>query len=335
MANPSETKKTIAQQLLDLLPTVLPDEAVDAITGTELIARLRSAGLKGSTENSLRQYFSNLSSDPETPIAKVSKGHGYFKRAFSGNNGLGSQDAEASLKGPSEATGRDNQLEEKFRALFMRWVELEGTFPVLLEHTKGAKQVAGINKWKYPDVVTVKWNVNRSENGREFDHNVLDVMRGLGEQPFQITSTELKVEIRPATLREAFFQCVSNSKWAHVAQLVVATDIAEQLVVDELKRLGASYQVTVLSFGLSRKAIEDLPDASSLRRMSSADIDEVLKGISVKVIATGEDEEQLDWDQIRDLQKQLDELNHVLAWIAKCLKDGRAYNYEEWSKTLK
>jgi len=39
---------------------------------------------------------------------------------------------------------------------------------------------------------------------------MLQVRQGLGDQPFRIISTELKVDITSVSLREAFFQCVQR-----------------------------------------------------------------------------------------------------------------------------
>jgi hypothetical protein len=336
MAAPKIGGISLGTRLREALPNLLPPNPTDAITGTQIIEKLQSQGFSDYSENSLRQYLSDLSKDSTSPIAKVDKGHGYFGRDLSEVVG-----SKTSLKSVTPASvskdhsARDFQLEEKFRSLFMRWSELEGRSPVHLEHTRSAKQLAGINKWKFPDVIDVEWKVPLDENGKDFIKNILDVMRGLGEQPFKITSTELKVEVRASTLREIFFQCVSNSRWAHAAQLVVASDIQEQLVVDELKRLGSSYRISVLSFGLSSDKLEKMPPAGEILDMAQGQLEELLNGVQVKVIATGEEQEQLDWDQLRDLQNQISDIDDILAWIARCLNDGRAYSFKRWQKSLK
>jgi hypothetical protein len=113
---------------------------------------------------------------------------------------------------------------------------------MIVEHTKGLRQRAGINKWKFPDVVLLRWEVGSvTDRGFRLDKDLLEVKRSLGEQPFRLTSAELKVELTASTLRESFFQCVSNSKWAHTAQLTVANRLIDEVVVEELRRLGASY----------------------------------------------------------------------------------------------
>jgi len=330
MAAETKKQKTYKHQILELLPSILPQSPSDALTGTQLIVKLRQKGLKGSTDNSLHAWFSAFAKDPTTPIARVANGHGYFLRPeLSGSfSSTGTETAQ-------ESAGRDFQAEEKFRALYLKWCESRGELPVLLNHNESAKKAAGLNKWKFPDVVTVRWDVLHDDDEGEFDENTLDVMRGLGEPPFDLISTELKVDLRAANLRESFFQCVSNSKWANVSQLVVAGPISDQSVVEELARLGSSYEVDVLSFGLSHEQFKSLPTADKIRAMSNKDADALLQNVTVAGIATGAASTPIDWEQLRDLQKQHRSINEILEWVAKCLKDKRPYSFDTWSKTFK
>jgi hypothetical protein len=106
-----------------------------------------------------------------------------------------------------------------------------------IEHTKGARQPAGVNKWKFSDVVVLDWDVGEQrEDAFVLDRALLEVKRSLGEQPFRLSSVELKVELVLNNFREHFFQCVSNSKWAHMAHLVVASPISDALLATELRR---------------------------------------------------------------------------------------------------
>jgi hypothetical protein len=319
----------VKHQLLALFPKVLPKSPAAAVTGTELIQRLREAGLKGSTEKSLRSWFSGFANDPGSPIARVAHGNGYYLRE------LFDRSVEADDSVPSaDSSARDQQLEEKFRALYMKWCEGKGQFPVLLNHNEGARRAAGLNRWKYPDVISVKWEVLHPDNREMFDENAFDVMRGLGEPPFEIISAELKVELTSATVRPAFFQCVSNSRWAHEAQLVVAS-ISDDKIVAELRRLGPSYHINVLTFGLSPDALQRLPNADKIRGMTTADVDGLLRDVSVNEIAASTSDEQIDWDQLRDLQNQHDSIDDILEWIGRCLKDKQPHSFETWARNLK
>jgi hypothetical protein len=311
---------SIRDELLRILPEVLPESPEEAIWGTRLAEGLRSRGLDEKI-STLTQTLSDMSRDPTSPIAKVVGRHGYYLRP-----------RQAAVETPVAVAEPENrrasQPEEKFRSLFMRWVEQDQQLPWHLEHTQAAKQQAGLNKWKYPDVLAVNWAV-LSDDGR-LDEAMLQVRQGLGDQPFRIISTELKVDITSGSLREAFFQCVSNSRWAHSAQLAIARKISDDRVVEELKRLGTSYDVSVVSFGLSPETIDGLPPADRLLAMSDDEVEILLQDIKVETIASGQERDALDWEHIRDLQTQHPDIKAFFEWIAKCLDHKRAYARKAW-----
>lgn len=118
----------------------------------------------------------------------------------------------------------------------------------------------------------LEWDVGEAKDaGFRLDPDLLEVKRSLGEQPFRLSSIELKVELSLADFRAAFFQCVSNSKWAHHAVLAVAAKIADKTLAEELRRLGSSYDVTVLTYGIAREALTDLPSASAILKMGEGE----------------------------------------------------------------
>jgi hypothetical protein len=160
---------------------------------------------------------------------------------------------------------------------------------------------------------------------------VLDVRRSLGEQPFKLSSTELKVDVTSATLRSLFFQCVSNSRWAHAAQLVVASDIIDEAPANELRRLGASYGVSVMTFSLTAADLDRLPGANLI---SSADEVESKLGrpLSVTNIVTAAEKDFLDWEHIKDMQDQHEDFTRIFRWISKSISDCRPHTFLYWLK---
>jgi hypothetical protein len=73
-------KATLWEQLNKIFPEVLPTEAPKAINGTQLIALVKPKLVGDFTENAIRGYFSFMSKDPSTTIAKKSDGQGYYLR---------------------------------------------------------------------------------------------------------------------------------------------------------------------------------------------------------------------------------------------------------------
>lgn len=321
---------SLRDDLNDLLPQVLPQSPEQAFWGTELVEVLRKQGV-AAPEQTLRQYFSNMSRDPTSAIAKVVGGHGYYLRPTEILEAPTATPGTTPVANPAAGVapgGRTGQREEKFRSLFMRWAQQEQQLPMHLEHTQAVRQQAGINKWKYPDVVSVKWGVLKDDGG--LDKDLLQVRQGLGDQPFRIYSTELKVDVTPSSLREIFFQCVSNSRWAHGAQLAIASKISDDKVAEELKRLGTSYDVSVVSFGLSPEYLEQLPSAETLLAAPDEQIEKLLAEVRYETIASGEERDSLDWEHIRDLQNQHPAMIDFFSWIARCLKDGQAHSRAAW-----
>ncbi|HYG63071.1 MAG TPA: hypothetical protein VEL74_10855 [Thermoanaerobaculia bacterium] len=329
---------TLREQLTKILPSVLPDRAEDAINGTDLLATVRGKLDGDYSEASVRTHFSVMSADPTSPIAKVDQGHGYYRRSL-GTTAAAIPIDEGGAKSVTEEAAeeflgqRASQREEKFRSIYMRYAEITNQFPMHVEHTKGARQRAGVNKWKFPDVVVLRWEVGEvSDAGFRLAREVLEVKKSLGEQPFKLISSELKVELAIGSFREAFFQCVSNSKWAHSAQLAVAAKINDESLAEELRRLGTSYDVSVVSYGLEPEYLDSLPPADKILKMQTGDFEAIAANVAVTRVATGRDRETLDWEHLRDLRAQSEEFSNLFRWTAYCLEKKSPYRYEDWEK---
>lgn len=322
---------TLWEQLNRLFPEVLSPEPREAINGTKLLEKVRNC-LEGEySENSIRQHFSEMSQDPTSSIAKVADGHGYYLRKPENRESLAGPIAAEPVKA---SEGREVQLEEKFRSIFMRHSERSNLFPMHVEHTRASSRAAGINRWKFPDVVLLGWGVGEMiDQGYRLDPNLLTVKMSLGEQPFSLHSIELKVSLAMSTFRENFFQCVSNSKWAHGASLAIANTIDDSTLSDELRRLGASYDISVLSYGLSSEFLESLPSASEIRNMTDAEFDDrITVNITLQRISTGKERTSLDWEHIRDLRSLSPEFRLLFEWVAYCLAQKRAYTFMNFNQ---
>jgi hypothetical protein len=325
---------TLWEQLNRVYPEVLSPESKDAINGTKLLEKVRGRLDKDYTENTIRQHFSEMSQDPTSSIARVADRQGYFLRRAENREVVEPPKASEAPTSAAASEGRESQLEEKFRSIFMRYSERSNLFPMHVEHTHAARRAEGINKWKFPDVVLLGWGVGKlTDQGYRLDPNLLAVKMSLGEQPFSLQSIELKVPLSASTFRENFFQCVSNSKWADSATLAVANSIDDSTLSEELRRLGASYDVSVVSYGLSSEFLESLPNASDIRKMTDVDFDDrIAPRISLQRISSGKDREALDWGHIDDLSNLSPEFKLLFEWVAHCLSQKRAYSFEDFQK---
>jgi hypothetical protein len=341
-ANGGLLVSTLRAQLNELFPEVLSSEPARAINGTDLLEKVRPRLTGDYAENSIRQHFSVMSQDPTSSIAKVTDGHGYYLRLNKDRADAQPSDQAAAGQATAEVAApfgaRDLQLEEKFRAIFIRHSELANQrFPMHVEHTRAARRESGVNQWKFPDVVLLGWEVGElTDQGFRLDPNLLAVKTSLGEPPFFLESVELKVDVSLPTFRENFFQCVSNSKWAHGALLAIANNITDKTLNDELRRLGASYDVSVVTYGLSSEFLQSLPSAVDILNMTAADFDGRVAGhISPVRISTGKERASLDWEHISDLRSLSPEFRWLFEWIAYCLSLRRAYSFPDFQQIQK
>jgi hypothetical protein len=316
-----------------MLPTILPSKPEDSLNGMEVLRRLRnkySHDLEEYTDATIRVHLSVISSEPNSVIAKFEGGHGYYARNSKPINEFMPK-SDHSVQKPEESQPRQLQREEKFRSIYIRYAMLNNEFPMYIDHTHASRQSEGLNHWRFPDVVNLQWDVAIASNtGFQLAKDLFEVKRGLGEPPFTLKSVELKVSAIGSSLREAFFQTVSNSKWAHEAQLVFANQITDTILADELRRLGKSYDISILSYGLTNEYIDMLPSADVILRMDDSQFEQVASNVRITHLASARKSEVLDWEAIRDLRLQLHDFSDLFAWIAYCLEKRTPYRYEDF-----
>ncbi len=128
-----------------------------------------------------------------------------------------------------------------------------------IHHEKSAKKGQKHNQWLHPDIVgfsltTQGWNAP-----------VVQLAQSSGVIAAKLYSFELKVAIDFTTLREYFFQAVSNSSWAHEGYLVVAEIEEYPVFWDELKRLSQSFGIGVIHLDTARFEDSDILLAATER----------------------------------------------------------------------
>ncbi len=321
--------------LREKLPELLSPDPKKPVFGTYIVEKILKVTGDRYTRGSIRSAITRLSQDTTSPIARVDDGYGYYRRLIDSTIDDESEDEYAepnSAKESTDAGGRQYQREEKFRRLYMRFVERERELTMYVDHTKSTRRrPAGINKWKFPDVVHVQWDLDGDDEHEErLDGNVLVVKRSLGEEPFVITSVELKVEVSAGNVREAFFQCVSNSKWAHNAVLAVASTVTDSAIANELRRLGKSYGVSVVSFGLDVDYLDELPLADMIANGPDKDFDRIIADMNVERIVDGSKRASLDWDHIRNMRALNDRFQRLFEWISFCLKHNQVHSFNDY-----
>jgi len=101
-------------------------------------------------------------------------------------------------------------------------------------------QRSGYNEWIHPDIVGFylpldDWRPDVIEFNRLSDNNSL-----------RLFSFEMKRSLIKANYREAYFQAVSNSSWAHEGYLVAAEILQDDEFLAELERLASSFGIGII-----------------------------------------------------------------------------------------
>ena len=117
-----------------------------------------------------------------------------------------------------------------------------------IRHAAGTKKEFG--EWVHPDVIGISYPSWASE--------VSKLSQIFGDLGVKIYSLEIKKSLSFSNLREAFFQAVSNSSWAHEGYLVAADISTDEDFREELRRLSTSFGIGIIELD-----VED-PDASEV-----------------------------------------------------------------------
>ena len=101
-------------------------------------------------------------------------------------------------------------------------------------------QRSGYNEWIHPDMVGFylpldDWRPDVIEFNRLSDNNSL-----------RLFSFEMKKSLTKSNYREAYFQAVSNSSWAHEGYIVAAEILQDDEFLAELERLASSFGIGII-----------------------------------------------------------------------------------------
>jgi hypothetical protein len=110
-------------------------------------------------------------------------------------------------------------------------------------HEKAKK--AGYSEWTYPDMVGFSIPLE------DWRPDVITLNELLDRNALTLFSFEIKRHLTKSTYREAYFQAVSNSSWAHHGYLVAADIAEDDDLLAELERLASSFGIGIIQLQLS------------------------------------------------------------------------------------
>jgi hypothetical protein len=327
---------SLREHLRKLLPEILPPAPKNAIKGTELIELVKLKLDQKYSDATLRYHFSIMSCDPSSPIAKVEHGQGYYLRT----NTLTSMKSARHMLSPSQTTLGDtfgyttsNEAllrANKFRSIVSQSTKTEGKVPFILENTFG-EEAQYEDLWKYPDLISVSWKVGVNPSRSELDEEMLNLQRSFGSQPFTLKSMKMKLEIRNDTYREDFFQCLSNSRWAHYGELLVAAPIEGNNLINNLRSLGNEFGIGITSYGLPKEVLDNLSEPGAIQHFTEREIEDLFKLINYQKISESRPRNELAWEQVNELRNSNAEIDSMFKWLSQSLEEGKVMPFERKS----
>jgi len=328
---------SLRKQLNEILPNLLPGNPADAIKGTELIRLTRLQLLGNYSDASLRYHFSIMSCDPASPIAKVEKGQGYYRRSAPLPALSGAQELIALTQGRLEdLTTVDQDLVDntmlrirKFRAVVTRYYEINGRFPFAFREAFG-KDSPISNLWKYPELVLVDWETGSSpDEEMSLDGAMLEFKQQLGISPFRLTASRLRIQPSLQTYREDFHQTLAASMWAQGGELVYAAPIADEALAEGLRRLSAAFGCGVISFGLTPEALDELPRPANILNAHPSETEAIMAKLEINRISTPKHRPHLDWTELAAMRNGSEEAEKLVQWLTRCIKERRAEPFKD------
>jgi hypothetical protein len=233
-------------------------------------SRIKSRGGKTPGSTLYAAIFLDEKGNPESAFQKFGdRPARYYLRELVKQPGDLQKAASTPIVPPESSS---NYKESQLHPYLAYFVHLKfSAYSKTIRHNTSGKNEFG--EWVHPDVIAVFYPDWRDE--------LLDLSRAMGSINAKLYSFEIKKKLSFLNLREAFFQAVSNSSWAHEGYLVAAEIVTDEDFRDELRRLSASFGIGIIELD-----IED-PNSSS-------------------VLIPARERDSLDWDALNKLAMNKD-----------------------------
>ena len=323
---------SLRKQLNASLPDILPSNPQEAIKGTELIRLIRLRIDGNYSDASLRYHFSIMSCDPGSPIAKVEKGQGYYRRTAPVPVLSSAKEILSLSQGRLDEFGDNKDIIDiamlrvkKFRAIVHRWAEVNGKQPFTFREPFQANAPIG-NLWKFPEMVLIDW-----EGGLDqFEADPLFKLKRTLQLPaFRISASRLFIQAGLHSFREDFFQALSSSEWANAGEIFYAEPIEDEALAEAYRRLNAKFGVGVTSFGLKSTQLDDLPRPAEILNAHPRETEALMERLEINRIASPTPRSHIDWDALDSIRGDSDEINKLFNWLIEGTLTKRPQPYPE------
>jgi hypothetical protein len=192
------------------------------------------------------------------------------------------------------------RLLHPFLAYFAEGV-LEEVAVKTIFHEK-SKRIA-FGKWLHPDMVGVKLL------SKDWAKNAREVAQSCGGNITRLYSFEIKKKLCQNNLRQAFFQCISNSSWANESWLVTSELESTNEFDKELSRLTSHFGIGVIKLDVNN------PDES-------------------KVFIPAKYRNEIDWETVTKLASHNPNFQEFLSNVRLYVHEGKIVNKEQFDEVL-
>lgn len=206
------------------------EQKLDKVMGTSGKTPERSIGAQIYVDIRDKKKDSIFSQDSVRPVKfclrKYSDGQSHF-------------DDEPIMRKSSNSLFNERDL----HPLLVKFANADVHFKSYLKtifHEGSRKGKKGMSEWLHPDLVGVYFPFT------DFHESTIDLQEKLSLSSVKLFSFEVKIKLTFENLREAYFQAVSNSSWAHEGYLVTLGIDRNPDLMDELRRLSNAFGIGVI-----------------------------------------------------------------------------------------
>lgn len=97
-----------------------------------------------------------------------------------------------------------------------------------------------------------------------------------------------------------------------------------------------SYEILIVTYGLTEAFIDTLPSASDIRKMDDSVFEDTISThISLTTFGSAKERGTLDWEHVNDLRGLSRDFADLFEWTAYCLNQKRAYSFEDYDHIRK
>lgn len=259
---------TLAELVRDVLASVgnpmSVDEVFDHAVDTGLDQRL-SGTVKGLTKSSLNTCMNGMARGDAPTLRKTSTKPTRFDFV----------DGAAPTKIEDATTDDGVPVNERdLHPLLTTFVRSNGHFKCrtkTIHHEISVKGPHGSDRWSYPDLVGVYYPFD------DYEGETVGLIETLRDNPYKVFSFEMKWKLDTGTLREKYFQAVSNSSWANEGYIVAPTISTEESFLDDLSRLVNAFGIGVIRLDVENiEQSEILFPAAQRERLDWATVDRLV-----------------------------------------------------------